>query len=74
MTPDAKAENIACQGVVEEFRAMLVQKGMPAPIIKLCKELETRIELRRLLDLDTNDSIDAGDVHLSQGNGGQDGS
>ena len=48
MTDEAEKENIACQAVVDEFKAMLVQQGMPAPIIELCKQLSDRIHLRRL--------------------------
>lgn len=49
LTPDAAAENKACEAVVAEFRAMLAQNGTPDAILKLCEELEGRIMLRRTL-------------------------
>ena len=48
-------ENEACEAVIAEFRAFLAQNETPEPILKLCRELESRIALRRLVarDLDS---------------------
>lgn len=49
MSPEAVAENRACEAVVKELSAMLVQAGAPPVIRKLCDEIAGRIYLRRKL-------------------------
>jgi len=44
-------ENKACQAVLQEMRAFLVQEGAPAVAMKLLDEAAARIELRRLTKL-----------------------
>lgn len=46
----ARAENEACEAVVLEFKAFLVQNGIAPPIVRLCDELAARIKMRRLFD------------------------
>lgn len=46
----AEAENRACEAVVIEFGAWLVQNGAPAVASEMCTELAKRIELRRVVD------------------------
>ena len=58
MSPDAKKENERCQFVVAEFKTMLQSNNVPAPIIELCKQIEDRIELRRLLDVSVDKNLD----------------
>lgn len=49
MSPDAVAENKACQAVVMELRAFFQMHGAPPVAMELCKQIEDRIEIRRLL-------------------------
>jgi hypothetical protein len=49
VSPDAIAENEACEAVILEYKAIMVQAGIAAPIIKLADELAGRIALRRYL-------------------------
>ncbi len=48
MTPEAAAENEACEAVVIEFRSIMAQHDIAEPLLKLCDELAGRIKLRRL--------------------------
>ena len=48
MTPEAAAENEACEAVVIEFRSIMAQHDIAEPLLKLCDELAGRIQLRRL--------------------------
>jgi len=49
VTPEARRENEACEAIVIEFRALMAQHGIAAPLLKLCDELAGRIALRRLI-------------------------
>ena len=48
MTSEAREENRACEAAIEGFANYLVQMKMPDPTVALCRELASRIALRRL--------------------------